>query len=180
MRGIRVDDKKLNPVKKGFQVFVRTKKSRFARATTQRFYNKYVKDCRIKQEERVTDEERIEIVKRIFGEIKRGLEENDAGVLIKRFGYFSVYMKPIRRFNGRYYKFGGYRYYPIFTPFTDDSDLKFVTMDYAFYTSTKKKIKEKLTAGHKYFSHRFSFKTMLSLSPKLLAYRKTIGKNKKG
>ncbi len=146
------------------------------KAISQRFYRKYVKDCKIKKDEIVTPKERVEIVDRIFSEIERSVLDNTGGVLIRKFGYFSVYKKHTNRKRGKLYKIGGYKHHFVFIPYYDDTDLKFFSMDFSNLRRYRKEIFNRLVAGHVYHCYQHSLKRFLQISEKTLYYRKIMAK----
>ncbi len=182
IRGLYI--KNADPTVKPRRILIANENTSFTNITNIKHYNKYVKSYQIKEEEIVSSKERTEIIKRIFTQIETSLVENTGGVVIEGFGYFSFYRRPVKKtYRGRLQKkmkaVGGHRYQPIFTPMVDDTGMKYTSMDYTFKEDISKAPYEKLLAGHKYFSHRYSFKQYLTLSPKLLAYRRLIRKNRR-
>jgi hypothetical protein len=93
-------------------------------------------------------------MKQFLKRLSNSLTENEAGVFIKKFGYFCIFKHPKKKVNKGGYKnihTMGHLYLPTFIPIRKDATMQQWTMDRAFHKGmVNMKMGNQLRAGKKY------------------------------
>jgi len=143
-------------------------------------YMQYTKDAKVSPKN-IVDREDIKIITdRIFQELERSWIENEAGILLRQFGYFTVLAQKKNKvkLTANMMRTKKHFYYPVFIPFEDDTDWKFFSMDYTIRRRIKTKIIRKALNGYKYKNMLYTMKDNLRMSEKLLRYRDKLRREK--
>lgn len=155
---------------------VKLKKSSKKTFLASSLYKPYLAYCRRKKvakEDKVSVDLLRKIASHILREIRLRLVENEAGVMIDKFGYFFVLVSKGHMFrrigageNAKIFtpEYGGQRVRVIFMPYIKDKNLSFWSMDYTTGAGVFKEVKDKISKGHKYRGYPFSMRKALGMS----------------
>jgi len=133
-------------------------------------WSRYKKVARYKKHKLESREELKMIVKTIFQVIAEKLVDNEAGVFIRKFGYFFIWKIPNRGLRYSITKKGeelktkpnfytdNFMYSPIFLP---DNSLQGWSMDNTFNNTLKQDLSKQLNAGKNYKTYMHTFKNLL-------------------
>lgn len=140
-------------------------------------YKQFIKDSKVSTKNYLTQEQVAEITDRLFEQIERCWTENEAGILIRKFGYFTVFaQKKKTRPTAKMLATNFHFFHPVFIPYEDDSDWKFYSMDYTIRRRIKTKIIKRSHKGFRYKTMVHSMREELRMSAALLAHRLKIRK----
>jgi hypothetical protein len=107
-----------------------------------------------KTENPITREAWTKFMRMFLRRMSNHIVDNDAGVFIKKFGYFCIFKHPKKKVNKGGYKnihTMGHLYLPTFIPIRKDTLMQQWTMDRAFHKGMiNMKMGNKLRAGKKY------------------------------
>ena len=133
-------------------------------------WRRYKKVARYKKYQLGNREELKTIVKIIFQVIAEKLVENEAGVFIRKFGYFFIWKIPNRDLRYSITKQGeelktksnfytdNFMYSPILLP---DNTIQGWSMDNTFNNTLKQNLSKQFNAGKNYKTYMYTFKNLL-------------------
>lgn len=161
--------------RKDRRLLYRNDKTALRRIEVWKNYKQFIKDSKVSQRNYLTSEQVAEITDTIFEEIERSWIENEAGILIRNFGYFTVLsQKKKTRPTVAMIATNFHFFHPVFVPFHDDSDLKFYSMDGSIRRRIKNSIIRRSHQKYKYRNMLYTMKDELRMSSRLIAHRRKI------
>ena len=134
-------------------------------------YQNYCNSKKIKKHEKLNNKEVDRVSRAILKEISHQMQERSGGVLIHKFGYFSVfyaygfYSKPItKNYKVDTLDHSGLRVRPLFIPHALDTNFKLWTLDFSFFPSLYNNVKKNIVAGKVYKSYFYTLRKLLGRS----------------
>lgn len=156
--------------KKGKQYKARIKDAkRFLHFKNYTKYRAFMSRPKHKQDKIKGREEWIKFCKTFFGVIAEDLVNNEAGVLLRKLGYFYMHMIPRK---GTFYDYkakgdgynlhtDNYMYAPVFVPSRRGRrHLFLLSMDSSFNFNIKEALRDNIRAGRRYKSYVYSLKKL--------------------
>lgn len=135
-------------------------------------YRGYCISKKIKKQDKLCREDAAKVARYIFREIRQQMEEKTGGVLIHKFGYFSVFYT-----YGHYSRMlgktgsiptldhSGIRIRPFFIPHSLDRHFLLWTLDFSFNQSLYNNIRKNIIGGKEYKSYFYTLRKLLGRSP---------------